>query len=220
MYAIAQYEDRDLGDFAPLIAQNQKYAKLHKIVHVLAKSGWENYPPWWRKVFLVRELLQEYDAVLWVDSDAAIVGTEHFKSLFNDKHFMLSPNPPMMNSESLSMFSAPFCAGVWGVRNSPEGRVLMDKWASSYDKSMWKHVGNTWIHTSGVYAGFAYEQGAFEIAIWRCANFEEWIENKLSKILNYLPKEDHRMNGTSCPSDVFAVHYWKGNRKHIKNHWK
>jgi hypothetical protein len=220
MFAIAQYEDRNLGEFAPLVSQNEKYAKLHGIHHVFLKSGWEDYPPWWRKVFLVQELLGNYEAVLWVDSDAAIVGRDHFNNLFNGKHFMLSPNPPMLNSESLSMFSAPFCAGVWGVRNTPEGRVLMERWASSYDKSLWKREGKTWSHTAGVYGGFAYEQGSFEIKIWRCASFEEWIENKSCHILNYLPKEDRKVNGSLCPHDVFAVHYWKGNRNHIKDHWK
>lgn len=220
MYAIAQYEDRDLKDFAPLVAKNKAYAKSHKIHHVFLKKGWENYPPWWRKVFLVQELLNQFDAVLWVDSDAAIVGIDHFETMFNGRHFMLSPNPPMLNSESLSMFTAPFCAGIWGVKNTPEGRVIMERWASSYDESMWNHDGKSWTHKKGLYGGVAYEQGAFELKIWRCSSFEEWIENKATRVLNYLPREDGKVVGTTCPSDVFAVHYWKGNRKHIGDHWK
>lgn len=219
MFAIAQYEDRPLGDFSPLVAKNESYAKKHGITHILAKSGWNEYPPWWRKVFMVRELLPHYDAVLWIDSDAAIVGNDHFQTLFGGKHFVLSPNPPMLQWESLSMFTAPFCAGVWGVRNTPEGRVLMDKWVSAYDSMLWKKSGDSWIHTKGMYAGMAYEQGAFEIGIWRCANYEHWIENKSSFVMNYLPKADNQLRGKNCPSGIFAVHYWKGNRAHIKQHW-
>ena len=219
-FAIVQYEDRPLNDFKSLVEQNQYYANRNGIRHFLFKSGYENVPPWWRKVFLVRDLLQHYTAVLWVDSDAAVVSSDHFFTLFNDKHFVLSPNPPMLNSESLSMFSAPFCAGVWGVRNTPEGRVLMDTWANLYDSTLWKQIDDAkWIHTKGSYGGIAYEQGAFETGIWRKSDYVEWIENKTSDVLNHLPKKDSLVRGQKCSKGIFAVHYWKGNRGHISEHW-
>jgi len=217
MFAIVQYEDRPLNEFSPLVQQNRRYAEKHGIDYIFYSSGWENYPPWWRKVFAVRELMEHYAAVMWVDSDAAIVGHEHFQTLFADRHFVLSPNPPMLNSQSLSMFSAPFCAGVWGVRSTCEGKVLMDRWIRAYNSHLWSNVMG-WTHTRGLYAGEAYEQGSFEIAIWRCKDFADWIENKASHVLNYLPKSDSFVKGSICPS-VFAVHYWKGNRAHIKDHW-
>lgn len=219
MYALAQYDDRPLADFEPLFAQNARYAQKHDILHVAVNSGYAQYPPWWRKVFLVNELLPHYDAVMWVDSDAAIVGDAHFSELFCGKHFVMSPNPPMLESPSLSMFSAPFCAGVWGVRNTPEGRALMARWVGAYDSSAWVQSGGEWRATRGPYAGEAYEQGSFELAIWRCCDYTDWVENKPSWQLNYLPLPDERLRGSTCPPGVFAVHYWKGNRGHIRQHW-
>ena len=219
MYAIVQYEDRPLGDFEPLVKQNKLYAEKYGIRHILLTKGFENLPPWWRKVFVIRELLSKFDAILWVDSDAAIVGNYHFKDLFAGMDFVLSPNPPMLGSESLSMFSAPFCAGVWAVKNSSRGVTIMNRWCEIFNRNLWVHENSTWKHTKGLYAGIAYEQGAFEVNIWRCADFYPWILNKCSRILNYLPLENSKVVGKSCPSDVFAVHYWKGNRSHIRQHW-
>jgi len=222
MYAIVQYDDRNIDMFQQLIAKNKEYCKLNNINYIFYNKGWEQYPPWWRKVFLVRQLLQNYEAVMWVDTDAAIVGSEHFKYLFgsNTKHFVLSPNPPMLEMHSLSMFSAPFCAGIWAVKSTPEGKTLMDRWIGGYDESKWQKNGEEWKHTSGLYGGGAYEQGYFELGIWRCKDYEPFLENKPYHVLNYLPRPDNNLSGNKCPKDVFAIHYWKGNRSHIKDHWK
>jgi hypothetical protein len=201
-----------------LIKKNKDYCALHSITHILLTNGYEIYPPWWRKVFLVKELLLNYDGVLWVDTDAAIVGHEHFKTFFIDKHFFLSPNPPMFNINALSTFSAPFCAGIWGVKASEEGKILMKVWSECYDPGRWKRSGNAWIG-EGVYGGASYEQGAFEIRILRCKTFSNWLNLHDHHVFNYLPKSDKRLQGKSCPRDVFAIHYWKGNRDHIKDHW-
>jgi len=219
MHLIVQYEDRPLGVFEPLVSRNADYAARFGMHHWLCRRGYEQYPPWWRKVFLVREMLRHYDSVMWVDTDAAIVGSFRFDELFEERHFVLSPNPPMLDSESLSMLSAPFCAGVWAVRNTPQGVAIMDRWAGLYDPSMWRFDGE-WRHLQGLYAGIAYEQGAFEMGVWRCADFVDWIRDYPAHVLNHLPKEDHKVRGKHCPADVFAVHYWKGNRNHISQHWR
>lgn len=217
-FALVQYEDRSLKEYEQLIEKNKLYAHSNSITHIFLKGGYEQYPPWWRKVFVVKELLNTYEAVLWVDTDAAIVGHSHFKTLFDNKHFFLSPNPPMLNWSALSTFSAPFCAGIWGVRASEEGKTIMKVWSDCYNPLNWKRQGAQWIG-SGAYAGPSYEQGAFEINILRSSTFSGWLSLHLYHVFNYLPKSDRELQGKSCPSDVFAVHYWKGNRGHISEHW-
>jgi hypothetical protein len=219
MYALVQYDDRSTDEFKNLIYQNKVYAKSFNIDYFFFNQGYEEYPPYWRKVFLVEELLNTYEAVIWVDTDALIVGKFHFKDLFEGGHFVLSPNPPMFDHQSLSMFSAPFCAGVWAVKNSPEGKFIMKTWADSYNCDLWKQDNGKWIHKTGLYGGIAYEQGAFEINIWRNIDFQKWIQNKESRILNYLPLAKGKLKGKSCPADIFAIHYWSGNRTHIKKHF-
>ncbi len=219
MFALIQYDDRSTDQFKNLIHENKEYAKSFDIDYIFFNKGYEQYPPYWRKVFLVEELLNTYEAVLWVDTDALIVGKFHFKDLFRGGHFVLSPNPPMFDHQSLSMFSAPFCAGVWAVKNSPEGKFIMNTWTRSYNSDHWKIEDSKWIHKTGIYGGIAYEQGAFELSIWRNIDFQKWIENKESRILNYLPRAKGKLKGKSCPSDIFAIHYWTGNRSHLKKHF-
>jgi hypothetical protein len=214
---LLQYDDREVKEYIELIKQNKIYSASVGLSYLNICKGYEHIPPWWRKVFLARELLPHYDGVLWVDTDAAIVSTLHPSDLLGNKHFVYSPNPPMLNHQSLSMFSAPFCAGIWAVKNSSQGRQIMDAWADLYDENLWTNIGG-W-KGSGPYAGYAYEQGAFEIGIVRCHNYQEWIKSYPSHVLNYLPKDDTHLQGTSCPANVFAVHYWKGNRAHIYKHW-
>jgi hypothetical protein len=216
---LVQYDDRAGSQFDTLIAHTRAYAQRHQIEYTFGATGFEHLPPWWRKVFFVQELLPHYDAVMWVDTDATIVGDFPFKQLFQDGHFAFSPNPPMLNNPALSMLSAPFCAGVWAVRNTPEGRALMDLWASAYKPEHWTLDGaGTW-RGAGAYGGAAYEQGAFELNIYRCSELNAWLQELPAHVMNYLAKPDHALSGRSCPSDVFAVHYWKGNRRHINTHF-
>lgn len=218
-YAIVQYEDRDTSEYAPLMRQARAYCEAHGITYLFVGSGYSQYPPWWRKVFLVQELLPSFDAVLWLDTDATIVSHDHFSTLFDDKHFAFSPNPPMLDSESLSMFSAPFCAGVWAVRNTPEGNAIMKHWAACFNRAHWTRSSDgKWVG-SGPYAGYAYEQGAFEIGVVRVAEFAPWLRPLHHNALNYLPRADGVQRGLSCPAGVFAVHYWKGHRQRIRDHW-
>ena len=213
MHIVVQYEDRDTAEFKSLIQKNKEYCKQFDIQYLFLHRGYEHLPPWWRKVALVHELLPHYESVFWVDSDAAFVFLDHCKELFRSYHFVFSPNPPML--EHLEMLSAPMCAGVWGVRNTPEGRAIMDHWFSAYNARAWSKR-TKW--TAGTYAGTDYEQGAFEVNIYRVQDFQKWIFSYPWYTLNYMPKDDHKVWGNCCPVPA-AVHDWSGNRKHIFKHW-
>jgi len=213
MHILVQYDDRPVDEFKPLLKNNENYCKSQNIQYLFLTKGYEHLPPWWRKVAIVKELLAFYESVLWVDSDATIVGHEHFATLFKDGHFVFSPNPPMV--DHLEMFSAPMCAGVWGVKNTPEGHSIMHSWMSAYNPNAW--TKNPWA-TTGAYAGENYEQGAFEIHIYRVADFQPWLQWYPWNVLNYLPRDDKLVRGRLCPT-AFALHYWSGNRSHIFKHW-
>jgi hypothetical protein len=92
----------------------------------------------------------------------------------------------------------------------------MQRWASLYNPAKWGKKDKTWRALRGIYAGESFEQGSFELGIWRVADYASWIENKPNRVLNYLPKVEM----PKWPKDVFAVHYWKGNRKIIQEHWR
>ena len=221
---LVQYDDRNPSWASGLLEVNRKYAALYGYEYMYLTTGYDSISPFWRKVFLVAELLPFYDHVLWVDSDAAIVGTERLESLFGTHDFICSPNPPMLLNTYLKTFSAPFCAGVWGVKNSPRGHSIMKEWMNFYIPSQWICVDKKW-STRGVYGGVNYEQGAFEINIYRKFPFNSYIKSYQHWVLNHLPNQtvnDLCLSSRSlpqCRKDVFAVHYWSGNRELLKYHY-
>lgn len=228
MYKILQYDDRideeSISLFKPLKQQNLYYASLFSDVEIIqmTSNGFSNIPPWWQKVFLVAEILKTCKAVMWVDSDAAIVSKDHPSSLLHKgKHFVMSPNPNLLGPLS-SFFTSPFCAGVWLVKNSPEGNLIMDVWKSAYNEKLWsKGSNNMWIHNKGLYGGIAYEQGCFQTNILNNKELNKWVDKKQYELLNYLPPPRNNKNsGNICKTQVFAVHYWANNKFRILDDWK
>jgi hypothetical protein len=220
MILIIQYDDRDVNQFNALIEKNKEYCKEKGYDYKFFSKGYENVPPYWRKVFLVKEFLNFYSVVVWVDTDAAIVSNEAVDTLFRPQtHFAFSPNPNLLHLSMLDMLSAPFCAGVWAVKSTPQGKTIMDYWSNSYNPKKWSLKDGKWI-ADCPYGGYCYEQGSFEIYIYRTANFNAWLSQWEHHKLNYLPRDDHAMVDHLCPSSIFAVHYWSGNRGHISKHFK
>lgn len=215
---LLQYDDRDTKIYTKLIENNKIYCKSLNYHYKFISDGYTNLPPYWRKVFLVRDHLNLYDKVLWVDSDATIVAHESVDTLFKpNTHFAFSSNPSLYHKTFLDMLSAPFCAGVWCVKNTPEGKSIMDYWCSKYDQKSWFIENGKW-KAHCVYGGICYEQGSFEVFILRTKNFSNWLSQWEHHKLNYLPLDDRKIMGTFCPN-VFAIHYWTGNRDYISKHW-
>lgn len=219
MYLVVQYDDRSIEEFNELIETNKNYCKKFNIEYLFLNKGYENYPPWWRKVFLVFELLSLYEGILWIDTDAVIVGNKHFKEFFEDKHFVFSPNPPpIFWNKHFDFLTAPLCAGIWGVKNTPEGYHLMNTWKNAYNKNNWTYKNNKWI-SNGLYAGRTYEQGSFELNIFRVDNFKSITKMYPFYVFNYLAKRDDEVIGKNCSKDIFSIHYWSGQRNQIQSHW-
>jgi len=147
--------------------RNNHYANKWGHDYIFKKDGYEDKPPYWRKVFLVKEVLEsgKYRGVLWLDTDAAVyhMDTDLNKLVEEGKHFYKSRDATPTN--------AGFCAGVWFVLSTPTGKEIMSKWAEKYNPSAWaknnnkpivssKNKNSPW-KTTGTWAGSNYEQGSF-----------------------------------------------------------
>lgn len=146
-------------------------------------------PPYWAKVRAVlttmttmtsdvsddtseiSENLNRLDAVLWLDSDAGLTshGALHLDSLFDspDQFFAFAGDCPEWDSR--------FNAGVWAVRNSSQGRNLMEKWLSTFDTNSWTlqdEVNHKWT-CNGPWAGNKYEQGSMKELLFGWHRTEE-----------------------------------------------
>ena len=116
-WAIIQYDNRELSHIdKDFCERNKRYASRHNYEYIFLKDGYENYPPYWAKVAIMQNYLPKYDGVFWIDTDAVITdfSNRRIEELADhNKAFIMCPDPPM--------WSSPFNAGVWGVRNNDAG---------------------------------------------------------------------------------------------------
>ena len=196
---VVQFDDRSPLPYAlkKLMLMNRDHCKRNNI-HYHLFHGNSNFPPYWNKVKLILKLLTEesYDIVIWLDSDALIntrtdVGT-FVATHMSDKHMLISND---MSPWSHGAFNA----GVWAVKNSAEGRLIMTEWFSLYDPMKWKKHKNVW-HTvsEDEYAGESYEQGSF-------------VTNILPKYNNFIHKVNYKLiNNPFYSSNSNVIHHFAG----------
>lgn len=168
-WAVVQYDNRELkGRIVELMNRNKFYCELHNCLYIFFNSGFENVPPYWRKVHIINKVLNMRTAkdgprifrgAMWLDTDAVIWDYIKFGlSELAPKHvaFVYGSDP-----EGLSVPS-PFNAGVWIVRNSNAGRDIVHRWMSLYEPLQWVlGKDGKWKSKSWQWAGEDYEQGSF-----------------------------------------------------------
>lgn len=129
------------------VAINRQYCLEHGHTFVLVDANkYADLPPYWRKVFLLRDLildesLVDIDYVMWMDSDAA------FTSLDRTIDSMLHPDPRYSLHVGMDEGVAKQAryrvenrwanAGVFLVRRDAVGRAFADAWVGSFVPSMW-----------------------------------------------------------------------------------
>jgi hypothetical protein len=195
-WAIVQYDDRKLTDVdKEMMNRNNHYAHKWGHEYIFKKDGYEGISPYWRKVFLVKDILgsDKYGGIVWLDTDATIykMDTDLNSLLEEGKHFYKSTDNTPGNKG--------FCAGVWFVLNTPIGKEIISKWAEKYNGDKWRknntNLKRPW-KTNGEWAGQNYEQGSF-------------IDNILpvygQSMKNY---SDKFLQGLEPSEDTFILHFY------------
>ena len=164
-------------------------------------SAIERYPPDWMKVFAMKWALEneEYgcDRAVWLDPEATFhvdaretcdddgtcettrrSVTEIVEDALGNKDFFYAPESAMTSECRAGRHPRGFDAGVFGVRNSPTGREIVDAWARAYPARAWslsddrpsgwrcetfrrKNPGASGHAKECSYEGVEYERGAF-----------------------------------------------------------
>jgi hypothetical protein len=157
--------DAQLGAQAELMVENQKLcASLPNCTYYKTQAK-EERPVYWEKVFQTNALLKahpECDLVVYLDSDA-VIRRPHLRfldAMRPEQHFLASDDTAF-DPAALFLRPKPFNAGVWAVRNTVEGRDIMNDWESLYPSTRWRRDGDKWSCPGCSWAGAAYEQGAF-----------------------------------------------------------
>ena len=133
-WLIVQYDDRPIDKFdSEFMRRNEAYAKKYGYKYKFVNKGYTDLPPYWRKVALVKKLLDtdQYKGILWLDTDAVIFNVNISLDSVGDKlkHFVKATN---------SSGNQIFNAGVWTVKGTDKGKKIMKKWMDMYDPSAWK----------------------------------------------------------------------------------
>lgn len=133
---VLQIEDRDLPMQRLLLELNRFQSHEFGFEHDWRRAGPLDVPPYWWKVFALRDLLEqrpEVDLVLWMDSDAFLPHYRRRNPVALARgdptaSFWLSPDAPPLHRAS-------FCAGAFLVRNDARGRAVCRRWADLYRPS-------------------------------------------------------------------------------------
>lgn len=165
-----QWDNRDdatLGDQARLMERNRlTCVGLENCAYFRTQEPSPDRPVYWQKVFKTRELMHahpECDIIAYLDSDAVVRRThvDFFDAKMGDKHALISDDVSRDRTKVWTR-NKPFNAGVWAVRNTSQGRDIMQDWASLYDPAQWTRTrDDRWTCGACEWAGDAYEQGSF-----------------------------------------------------------
>jgi hypothetical protein len=165
---IIQHEDR-LNNEQLQIFMNQvkSYCNRHGYTYYQNNKCYIDICPYYAKILFVKEYLNNEmgscDYVLFLDSDCIILDQERKIEdiieqyhLTEDKHFLCTGDCKSVNT------------GHFLIRNSKEGRYLMETWINLYEPERWKissrtnrYVCITPQKTNCEWSGRYYEQGDF-----------------------------------------------------------
>lgn len=124
--------------------------------------------PYWCKIFVVREILENenYDYVVWLDSDTVIKDPEIEFADILSKH--KSDFFTGTDSSEKSMFDT-INAGVFAVRNSNIGRNILQDLCNVYTDENFQNycVMNDGKKLRGIWARTCYEQGMMNEILYK-----------------------------------------------------
>jgi hypothetical protein len=198
-WCIVQYDDREItDDLKGLMNRNKHYCNKYGYTYIFKSSGYDDLPPYWRKVKIVKDLIDSdlYKGVLWMDTDATVFNMSITLDSFNDsmKSFYSSTN---------SRGNQIFNAGVWIVYNNERGRKILDTWIKKYNSSKWKRNGTKW-HSNSAWAGRNYEQGSFAYNVM--PEFQSNVKTE--------PESTFQATNVLQPN-AFILHFYNDNRPKV-----
>lgn len=184
---IFQYDDR--GDLYGLANYNKKYAELHNYNYIFVSDGYD-VPVYWQKVFLARKYINEYDIVIYIDSDARIINYDFSLENYLDNRSFYCNEDPMLK----------FNSGFFIVKNTEYGIKILEEWCTLFDKSKWYKNKKGIYKTNFIFCKNVYEQGSF-------------IENILPKYQEHIKLEKKLMTfSINDFENSFIIHFICGNK--------
>jgi hypothetical protein len=163
---ILTIENRNLDYISISDNSITKYAKLHGYKYISLKSYKSDLPVYWWKIQYMQEILHLYDYVLWLDSDTLItnpvIPLEYLINMSNSDIYIgkscLMSTQYFSPIYHLCSYFAPYCAGVFIIKNSLCGHNFLKHCIYTYKNNPKCIVDGKYCLT-GRWAGECYEQG-------------------------------------------------------------
>lgn len=231
-WCVAQYHighrNDDIKDLMAWNSQlcsqfNVKYCDLTEEETLL-----HSVPPYWSKVkgvmMLAERERQNIDAILWLDSDAALskYGIKNLSCLFK------TPQQFFSFSSDCPEWTSPFNAGVWAVRNDGDGRRLLERWFAKFLPDAWTLVdrkSHKW-ECYGHFAGYFYEQASMVEIIFSSHEYVENIDYQIMSWAALQATPTHYVRGVCIMTYHFAGPFKKQIREalemkfpHVAHFW-
>lgn len=162
--AVVQFDTRESARSSELVKQNTEFCQSAGYDHLFVSGTLEELPPYWAKVFAVRNVAASgrYDSILFLDTDAVVMDESlRMDDLFREGGHFVAGGPGKMN------------AGVFAVKCNRHGLAILEDWASCYDPSDWTFSPHKetaklkWRTKGGEWAGPGYEQHALNEVVVR-----------------------------------------------------
>ena len=154
------YEDRDFP-YIKLHDQNlYEFCKLYNYTYI-KKTKYEKGTIYWKKIFLLQEILNEnkYDYVFWLDSDT-VINKKHDTDFFISKY---GEKDIYVGIDIAPLFAQNINAGIIGVKNSKIGKQFLLDCVQMYHEQYPYCIQDG--KEQGGWSGVCYEQGVLNTVI-------------------------------------------------------
>ena len=160
--AIVSYDNRKMNELIEIHKDNLKnYARKHNYTYLFLNK-YENkldLPVYWKKIQIVKDLLNDYDYVLWMDTDAFVIRQniplEYIISLTPSKSIFIGKDH---SGSRISQITGNTNAGAFMIKNNPIGHKFLEDCINYYTSST-ECLVNGKLGLKGKWAGMCYEQG-------------------------------------------------------------
>jgi len=184
---LLQMEDRRINYLDTFLRHNKQTCEQHHIHYGFVQKSQFHMPSYWRKIYELDRCMKQHpniDYFMWLDSDALLTNVANLQPLLK-KYRAYS----MIITGDMPPWSSPFNAGAFIVKNNAMGRRIVQEWIAQYNPTDWIYKNSKW-KTPYVWAGDAYEQGAFTKHILHHPHYAKHIVTLPFYVLNN-PTCDH-----------------------------
>jgi hypothetical protein len=194
---ILTYENRNNLDYYNNLSKiNSKYCDANKIDYIKSYKYHLDIPDYWIKVWYMNDLLDQYDYIMWLDSDAAISDFNFDIKKYFEEHpnilVAFSREPEHFDCNDLIESAKVFYevnAGVILVKSTEKTKEFFKDWMNLFDKKKWFKEDGKWKCPSK-FGGDDYEQGAL-CKLYKSSKWKDYLlGDDWQKFLDYGPGKD------------------------------